>query len=119
MLGSRVRVIAGESSIISNNGNTIIYWMSRDIRIDDNWSLLYAQQQSKKNNQSFIVVFSLTFILSFFVKYSLPLQIAGGILFLVIAWRAKNLVIDENAITIPSKTLFGDFIAFFSFLFPK
>lgn len=37
----------------------IIYWMSRDQRVKDNWSLLYAQELSKELNQPFVVVFCL------------------------------------------------------------
>jgi len=66
---------------------------------------------------SLVVIFSLTFILSFFTQYALLLQIAGGFLFLFIAWRAQKLVINEDAITIPSKTLLGDFIETFTLTF--
>lgn len=37
----------------------IIYWMSRDQRVKDNWALLYAQQLAKEKNQPFGVVFVL------------------------------------------------------------
>ncbi len=35
----------------------VIYWMSRDQRVDDNWALLYAQEQSFNLKQPLIVVF--------------------------------------------------------------
>lgn len=63
------------------------------------------------------VVFGLTFILSFFEKYSLLLQIVGGILFMYIAWRAQKIIIDENAVTIKSKTFIGDFFEIFALTF--
>jgi len=37
----------------------IVYWMSRDQRVADNWALLYAQQLAKKNKQPLAVVFCL------------------------------------------------------------
>lgn len=37
----------------------VIYWMSRDQRVKDNWALLYAQQLSLKNKAPLAVVFSL------------------------------------------------------------
>jgi len=35
----------------------IIYWMSRDQRVKDNWALLYAQEVARKNKTTVIVVF--------------------------------------------------------------
>lgn len=40
-------------------GATIIYWMSRDQRVEDNWALLYAQELAKKHESNFAVVFCL------------------------------------------------------------
>ena len=37
----------------------VIYWMSRDQRVKDNWALLYAQELANKNNLPLAVVFSL------------------------------------------------------------
>jgi len=37
----------------------IVYWMSRDQRIDDNWALLHAQQLAKEKKQAFAVIFCL------------------------------------------------------------
>ena len=31
------------------SARTVLYWMSRDQRVNDNWALLYAQQQAVKN----------------------------------------------------------------------
>ena len=36
---------------------TVIYWMSRDQRVDDNWALLYAQSKALEMNQGLMVVF--------------------------------------------------------------
>jgi len=50
--------------IYSINNNTfldgpIIYWMSRDQRVHDNWALLYAQQIATSRNVELIVIFAL------------------------------------------------------------
>lgn len=37
----------------------IVYWMSRDQRVDDNWALLFAQELSQKNRVPIKVVFCL------------------------------------------------------------
>jgi len=37
----------------------IVYWMNREMRIEDNWALLYAQQQALKHSQPLIIIFSL------------------------------------------------------------
>lgn len=38
----------------------IVYWMSRDQRVNDNWALLYAQELAEQRNQGLLVVFCLT-----------------------------------------------------------
>lgn len=37
----------------------VIYWMSRDQRVHDNWALLYAQKLALENKKSLAVVFNL------------------------------------------------------------
>ncbi|MFX1470389.1 MAG: deoxyribodipyrimidine photo-lyase [Promethearchaeota archaeon] len=37
----------------------IVYWMSRDQRIQDNWALLFAQEKALKSKQPLIVIFCL------------------------------------------------------------
>ena len=37
----------------------IIYWMSRDQRVYDNWALLFAQQLALEKKRNLAVVFSL------------------------------------------------------------
>lgn len=37
----------------------VVYWMSRDQRVSDNWALLYAQQQAIQRNEPLVVVFCL------------------------------------------------------------
>lgn len=43
----------------AHTGGPIIYWMSRDQRVEDNWALLYACEQAKKANAPVAVVFNL------------------------------------------------------------
>jgi len=38
---------------------SVIYWMSRDQRANDNWALLYAQQTALENESPLIVLFNL------------------------------------------------------------
>lgn len=38
---------------------SVIYWMNREIRVNDNWSLIYAFELAQKNNTSLIVVYNL------------------------------------------------------------
>ncbi|MBK7227700.1 MAG: deoxyribodipyrimidine photo-lyase [Ignavibacteriales bacterium] len=37
----------------------IVYWMSRDQRVHDNWALLFAQKLTKENKRSLVVLFNL------------------------------------------------------------
>lgn len=43
----------------SYNGGPVVYWMSRDQRVDDNWALLYAIQAANERNVPLCVVFCL------------------------------------------------------------
>lgn len=44
---------------IGNKRNGIVYWMSRNQRVEDNWALLYAQSLGLKNSIPLHVVFCL------------------------------------------------------------
>ena len=37
----------------------VVYWMSRDQRVEDNWALLYAQQIARERREPLIVAFCL------------------------------------------------------------
>ena len=37
----------------------IVYWMNREIRTEDNWSILYAQKLAEENNVPLIVFYNL------------------------------------------------------------
>ena len=49
-------------SMLNNKGEDqgpVIYWMSRDQRVEDNWALLYAQERALQLEQSLQVIFCL------------------------------------------------------------
>ena len=52
----RVQVMKKASSASSG---PVIYWMSREQRVEDNWALLYAIEQAKKGDEPIAVVFNL------------------------------------------------------------
>ncbi|CAL1298104.1 unnamed protein product [Larinioides sclopetarius] len=54
----RVRVLS-KTKDISENAESIVYWMSRDQRVQDNWALLYAQRLALKLDLPLCVVFCL------------------------------------------------------------
>lgn len=49
----------GEAKEIAETGNGIVYWMSRNQRVEDNWALLYAQSLGLGNSLPLHVVFCL------------------------------------------------------------
>lgn len=54
--GSSAGAAAGASS---PGGHTVVYWMTREQRVQDNWCLLYAQQIAQEHRAQLRVVFSL------------------------------------------------------------
>ncbi|XP_069991330.1 deoxyribodipyrimidine photo-lyase [Penaeus vannamei] len=54
----RVEVISKEGEV-PDDCDGIVYWMSRDQRVQDNWALLFAQRLALKNKVSLHVVFCL------------------------------------------------------------
>jgi len=54
----------------------VVYWMSREQRIRDNWALIHAQELSKRNNIKLQVVFCLVpdFIGATIREYSFMLE---------------------------------------------
>lgn len=42
-----------------NLDGPVVYWMSRDQRVDDNWALLHAQQMANEKGRKLVVVFCL------------------------------------------------------------
>jgi hypothetical protein len=53
----RVHIIKGTPPATSR---PIVYWMSRDQRLHDNWALLYAQQRAIETNSTLCIIFGLT-----------------------------------------------------------
>lgn len=54
----RLKVLGGKSEIAEKR-NGIVYWMSRNQRVEDNWALLYAQALGIRNSLPLHVVFCL------------------------------------------------------------
>jgi deoxyribodipyrimidine photo-lyase len=54
----------------------VVYWMSRDQRVHDNWALLFAQNQALQNSNPLIVVFCLlsNFLGATFCQYGFMLK---------------------------------------------
>lgn len=52
----RVKVLS-DAGEIPKDAEGILYWMSRDQRVQDNWALLYAQKLALKQNLPLIVCF--------------------------------------------------------------
>jgi deoxyribodipyrimidine photo-lyase len=48
-----------ESLQFKTDGSCIVYWMSREQRIQDNWALLSALDESQKRNVNVIIAFTL------------------------------------------------------------
>lgn len=55
----RLKVLGGKSEIGEKRNGGIVYWMSRNQRVEDNWALLYAQALGIRNSLPLHVVFCL------------------------------------------------------------
>ena len=55
---SRVRTLK-DGSVSTSNVGGVIYWMSRDQRVQDNWALLYARELASEKKLPLTVVFCL------------------------------------------------------------
>ncbi|XP_059613917.1 deoxyribodipyrimidine photo-lyase [Phlebotomus argentipes] len=54
----RVRILS-EAQLTREDSSGIVYWMSRDGRVQDNWAMLFAQKLAIKNQAPLHVVFCL------------------------------------------------------------
>ncbi|XP_058063190.1 deoxyribodipyrimidine photo-lyase [Anopheles bellator] len=54
----RVRVLS-TAKVVDESKQAILYWMSRDVRVQDNWAFLYAQKLAFKNELPLFVCFNL------------------------------------------------------------
>lgn len=55
MKAERIRLL--QKGVEGNN--SVIYWMSRDQRVHDNWALLFAQKLAKEKKKPLVVLFNL------------------------------------------------------------
>lgn len=55
----RVKVLSPDTDAVKDQSSGIVYWMSRDGRVQDNWALLFAQKLALKNKIPLHVCFSL------------------------------------------------------------
>ena len=53
----RVMLINDQPILREGNG-PIVYWMSRDQRVNDNWAMLYAIELANKEKKPLVVVFN-------------------------------------------------------------
>ena len=58
-INSRRGRLISKTSSLNSNGKCVIYWMSRDQRMDDNYSLLYAQSIAINKKVPLKIVFNL------------------------------------------------------------
>ncbi|XP_062136050.1 deoxyribodipyrimidine photo-lyase-like [Drosophila sulfurigaster albostrigata] len=56
---NRVRLLSAENDVKESCKGGVVYWMSRDARVQDNWALLYAQRTALKLELPLSVVFCL------------------------------------------------------------
>lgn len=55
---NRIRILSSNETV-PENARGILYWMSRDCRVQDNWALLFAQKLALKNEVPLHVCFCL------------------------------------------------------------
>ncbi|XP_014095126.3 deoxyribodipyrimidine photo-lyase [Bactrocera oleae] len=56
----RVRVLSAEDKVSDVHCGGILYWMSRDARVQDNWALLFAQRLALKFELPLLIAFCIT-----------------------------------------------------------
>jgi deoxyribodipyrimidine photo-lyase len=54
----RIRKLNKFEFVPQEKGN-VLYWMDREMRLNDNWALLTAQEIAKTNNQNLVVIYNL------------------------------------------------------------
>lgn len=55
----RVRILSKYQEVREDCNGPVVYWMSRDMRVQDNWAFLYAQRLALKLELPLVVVFCL------------------------------------------------------------
>lgn len=91
---NRINIIKNKSI---QNG-PIVYWMSRDQRIEDNWALIFAIEIAKEKNQPVVIVFNLvkSFLDATYRHFHFMLH------------GLKEVQIQSDEYNIPFKLLFGN-----------
>lgn len=54
----RIRILS-QTDLFDENKNGVLYWMSRDARVQDNWAMLFAQKVALKNEVPLHICFCL------------------------------------------------------------
>ena len=52
----RVRTVAGNVGFLAREAKSVVYYMHRDQRVQDNWALIYAQSVANEHNLPLSVV---------------------------------------------------------------
>ena len=62
-MAARVRAVGASQptkrTVTAVGTGPVVYWMSRDQRLNDNWALLHAQNLAVANNAPLVIVFNL------------------------------------------------------------
>lgn len=90
-------LLPASGSAAANGGQTVVYWMTREQRVEDNWSLLYAQQLAQEHHAQLRVIFSLV------PKYLEATERQYGFMMAGLAEVEKELI----ALNIPFEVLIG------------
>ncbi len=97
----RIQILNTASSF---SPGPVVYWMSRDQRVSDNWALLYAQELANQTHESLAVIFNLVpeFLGATWRQYSFMLE---GLREVEEELKAKNipfyLLLGDPCQTIP------------------
>lgn len=70
----RVRLV---NTINKLQAGPVVYWMSRDQRVRDNWALLYAAELAKQRKENLIVVFCLRKFFAYAAERTVAFMLAG------------------------------------------
>lgn len=59
MRKERTRVLTKDIKVLNNKGKAVYYWMQRDMRVIDNWALLFGEHLAKEQNLPLKVLYVL------------------------------------------------------------
>ncbi len=89
---------------LSRNG-PVVYWMNREMRIHDNWALIYAQEIATSLQQPLVIVFSL------FKRFETAVNSPEDKMFHRMKIGLKKVVLDAETLSIPFYILDGDTVS--------